>query len=74
MLYIGIIIGIVMTSIFFCSLFFKKLVGNLNVDRSDPSEQPYLFLEIYKRVGVANVINKKYVIMKVKHENYISHD
>ena len=35
-----------------------RSVGTLRVDQSDPTEQPYLFLELDK--PVESVINKKY--------------
>lgn len=45
-------------------------VGTLRIDRSDPSEPPYIFLELNK--GVGDISTKKNVILKVKDENYIS--
>lgn len=45
-------------------------VGTLRIDRSDPSEPPYIFLELNK--GVGDISTKKNVILKVKNENYIS--
>lgn len=47
-------------------------VGILRVDRSDPSDEPYLFLELNQPVDM--VTNKKVVTMLVKHENFISRD
>lgn len=45
-------------------------VGTLRIDRSDPSEPPYIFLELDK--GVGDISRKKNVVLKVKNENYIS--
>lgn len=45
-------------------------VGTLRIDRSDPNEPPYMFLELDK--GVGDISRKKNVILKVKNENYIS--
>lgn len=45
-------------------------VGNLRIDRSDPSEPPYIFLELEK--GVGDISRKKNVILKVSNKNYIS--
>lgn len=45
-------------------------VGTLRIDRSDPSEPPYMFLELDK--GVGDISRKKNVVLKVKNENYIS--
>ena len=49
-----------------------KSVGTLRVDQSDPTEQPYLFLELDK--PVESVINKKYVLFRVIKKNFISQD
>lgn len=46
-------------------------VGTLRIDRSDPTEAPYMFLELDK--GVGDISRKKNVILRVKNENYISH-
>lgn len=45
-------------------------VGTLRIDRSDPNEPPYMFLELDK--GVGDISRKKNVVLKVKNENYIS--
>lgn len=45
-------------------------VGTLRIDRSDPNEPPYMFLELDK--GVGDISRKKNVILKVSNENYIS--
>ena len=47
-----------------------RSVGTLRVDQSDPTEQPYLFLELDK--PVESVINKKYVVFRVNKKNFIS--
>lgn len=47
-------------------------IGKLRIDRSDPSEQPYMFLELDK--PIREFTNKSYVLLAVKNENYISHD
>lgn len=50
--------------------FSRLIVGVLRVDRSDPYDQPYMFLELSKSADT--VTSKKYVILKVSTENYIS--
>lgn len=67
---IGMIVGIIQASLvaWFVSRSFK--VGTLRVDRSDPDDEPYMFLELSKNIG--DVSNKKYVVLKVSNENYIS--
>ena len=47
-------------------------VGTLVIDRSDPGEPPYSFLEINKGVGgVDGIARHKVVQLVVKNENYI---
>lgn len=45
-------------------------IGTLRIDRSDPTEAPYMFLEISKDVG--DISGRKYVLLDVKNENYVS--
>ena len=49
-----------------------RSIGTLRVDQSDPTEQPYLFLELDK--PVESVINEKYVLFRVIKKNFISQD
>lgn len=63
---IGYLIGSVVTML----IFRKFIVGVLRVDRSDPDDQPYMFLELSKSAD--SVTSKKYVILKVSTKNYIS--
>lgn len=50
----------------------KKPVGALRIDRSDPTEQPYLFLEF---TASPDILSKsKYVVLDVKNVNFISHE
>ena len=51
-------------------IFRVKHIGTLRVDASDPYEKPYMFLELKKDVG--NILAKKYVLLKVNPEPYIS--
>lgn len=50
----------------------STVIGYLRVDESDPDDGPYLFLELFKKVP--NLCAKKYVMLKVKVENFISHE
>ena len=45
-------------------------VGTLRIDHSDPTEAPYLFLELDKPVDA--IANKKRVMFRVNKKNYIS--
>lgn len=47
-----------------------RSVGTLRIDQSDPTEVPYLFLELDK--PVESVMNKKIVLFRVNKKNYIS--
>ena len=48
-------------------------VGNLRIDRSEPDEPPRPFLEV-KGATVETIAQKKFVILKVINENYLSHE
>lgn len=65
---IGIVIGILIGAI----LFRRRPVGNLRVDRSDPTCGPLLFLEL--GTDVETVMRKKYVTFKVRVENFLPHE
>ena len=65
---LGFMVGIVS----FLVYLIVRSVGTLRVDQSDPTEQPYLFLELDK--PVESVINKKYVVFRVNKKNFISQD
>lgn len=64
---IGLAIGVSVSFIFMK----VKHVGYLRIDKSDPMDNPYLFLELRKDIGA--IEQKKYVILKVNKQNYISH-
>lgn len=64
---LGFLVGSVITAIIF--RFF--MVGVLHVDKSDPDDAPYMFLEISK--GVDSITSKKHVILKVDTKNFIPH-
>jgi hypothetical protein len=46
------------------------MVGTLRIDRSDPLDNPYAFLELSK--GMDIIISKKYVILKVSAKNFLT--
>lgn len=48
----------------------KNRVGILRVDHSDPTDQPYIFLEATE--SVYEIAKRKYVLMDVEIRNYIS--
>lgn len=47
-------------------------VGTLRVDRSDPDEAPYLFLELDDSTAVNRIVKSDTVSFRVRAENYIS--
>lgn len=65
---IGAVIGLAITvaGLFFCS------IGALRIDRSDPTDKPYMFLEIKK--GVGDISRRKFVVLRVKCEDFIPHE
>ena len=67
-----VLLGFVGGMVFFLICLAASSIGTLRVDQSDPTEQPYLFLELDK--PVESVINEKYVLFKVIKKNFISQD
>lgn len=64
------IIGFAVGFISACIGVLSLKVGSLRIDRSDPTEAPYMFLEIDKDVG--DISGRKMVLLNVRNENYIS--
>ena len=51
-------------------LLYKKLyTGVLHIDRSDPTDAPYIFLELQKSLPSLHFC--KFIILKVNEENFI---
>ena len=48
----------------------RVVVGDLRVDRSDPTDRPYLFLELES--DLAYVLMQDEVALRVKIENFIT--
>ena len=48
----------------------RKQIGALRMDRSDPKEAPYLFLELDPD-GMKKINRFKNVVLRVRLENYI---
>ena len=65
----GVLIGCAIASAIF-RLKTDKVDGILNIDRSDPDDGPYPFLELTKSLN--DLSRKKYVTFKVENKNYIS--
>lgn len=67
---IGFAVGFVAASIGVLSL----KVGILQIDRSDPSDPPYPFLRIDRYRSIDELSRRKYVLLEVKNENFISQE
>lgn len=65
------LIGIVLGFSIFLIMSQKNMIGNLRVDSSDLEDDPYLFLEL--ETDVKSISRKKYVLMKVRVEDFIPH-
>ena len=70
MAFVGFAIGFVSACIGVLSL----KVGVLQIDRSDPSEPPYPFLRISRDSSIEELSNRKYVLLEVKNENFVSQE
>lgn len=68
---VGIAIGIVIGAVVTCLVFGAFSVGSLRVDQSIPEDDPYLFLELTK--NVSTILKKKFVVLKVRAEDFIPH-
>lgn len=64
---IGIVTGLAVSlaGLFFCS------IGALRIDQSDPTDKPYMFLEIKK--GTGDISKRKFVVLRVRREDFIPH-
>lgn len=71
---IGVVIGFAIGFVVACIGVLSLKVGILQIDRSDPSEPPYPFLRITKDNSVEALSQRKYVLLEVKNENFISQE
>ena len=67
-----VLLGFVVGMVFFLICLAARSIGTLRVDQSDPTEQPYLFLELDK--PVENIVKEKYVLFRVSKKNFISQE
>lgn len=49
----------------------KKPIGNLRVDRSDPTDSPNLFLELEEASNVDKLVHMDEAVFRVIQENYV---
>ena len=66
---IGIIVGIIIGAVAVCLIFGAFSVGSLRIDHSIPEDEPYLFLELTR--NVSTILRKKFVVLKVRAEDFI---
>lgn len=67
---VGIIIGLVVGAIIFQRRHIP--VGELRIDRSDPTSEPFLFLELY--TDVRTISGMKTVTFDVLNKNFLPHE
>ena len=64
----GILVGVAASAVYFRA----RTIGLLRGDRSDPSEPPYLFLEVEKNPDALQ--HGRLVVLRIRKENLISHE
>lgn len=67
-----VLLGFVSGMVFFLIYLAAKSIGTLRIDQSDPTEPPYLFLDLDK--PVESIIKEKYVLFRVSKKNFISQE
>lgn len=66
------VLGVVVGYIVLTTVTRRRAIGSLRIDTSDPSDGPYLFLELSQ--DVSSIYNKKYVVLEVNTKNFISQE
>jgi hypothetical protein len=69
---IGLLLGSAIGLIAARRMFRPKALGVIRVDNSDPTEPPYLFLELDPQAQVEDIGKHEYVVFQVLVKNYIS--
>lgn len=69
---VWIIVGFVIGFTISIAGFFFLSIGALRIDKSDPTDKPYMFLEIKRSVG--DISKRKFVVLRVKREDFIPHE
>lgn len=67
-LFVIFLVGILAGFLICKGLYERRRVGTLRIDRSDPTEPPYFFLEV---TNLRRIEDGKLVSMRVRAENYI---
>ena len=71
---IGVIIGILIGTDRMRKSIEEGSVGDLRIDRSIVDEPPKPCLEVYRGNTIESISKKKFVILKIVNENYLSRD
>lgn len=66
---LGILSGLLI-ALFIKHISKEKPVGTIRIDRSDPNDTPYMFLEL--NVSLRELATQKEAWLKISTENYIS--
>ena len=67
-----VLLGFIGGMAFFLICLAARSIGTLRIDQSDPTEPPYLFLDLDK--PVESIVKEKYVLFRVSKKNFISQD
>lgn len=67
--FLGLGIGWFLGLVFIYIIFRWLTAGHLRVDRSDPYDGPYLFLELHK--SVEDTTKNNYVLLRIKEEDFV---
>lgn len=70
---IGFICGIVLGLMIYHFIIKPDTVGTIRIDRSDPEDGPYLFLEVDDPFKLHKILNSKYVILQVSDKDLSAH-
>lgn len=71
---VGVLIGIFIGTDRMRKAIEAESVGDLRIDRSEPDEPPRPCLEVYKGNTIESISQKKFVILKIINESYLSRD
>lgn len=71
---IGVFVGILIGTDRMRKAIEEGSVGDLRIDRSEPNEPPRPCLEIYRGNSIESIAQKKFVILKINTESYLSRD
>lgn len=70
MVIISLLVGFLVGFLIGVSVMRDKPVGDLRIDRSDPDDGPYLFLELKDDPNI--ISKKKQVVLHIKNESFVS--